>query len=252
MARQSPGHTDVVNIDQALSARGISCPHPSLTKQSLKDVRCIRTQTQANALIQLPIHATFAAPPRPRSSSKENAVSISTLAPARYTSSHVDAAASARQLPLPLSWEVSPGVPAVPPVPRHLHLVGTPESRNTEATGAHLPAVEWVARMARAVAEVGSGERPSGQLTRWVERDQLRLLAARGAAVARHPSSRARVALGSKPRALQQVRSIRLCPISTGIVETSAVLVGAERARAVAMRFEFTSERWLLTAFSLG
>ncbi len=179
-------------------------------------------------------------------------MSISTLAPARYTTRHVDDAASARQLPLPLSWEVSPGVPAVPPVPRHLHLVETPESHTTEATGADLPAVEWVARMARAVSEVGSGERPPGQLTRWVERDQLRLLAARGAAVSRHPSSRGRIAGESKSRALQQVRSIRLCPISTGIVETSAVLVGAERARAVAMRFEFTSERWLLTAFSLG
>ena len=179
-------------------------------------------------------------------------MSISTLAPARYTSSHVDAAASARQLPLPLSWEVTPGVPAVPQVPRHLHLVGTSEPRTTEASSADVPAVEWVARMARAVFEVGSGERPPGQLTRWVERDQLRLLAARGAAVARHPSSRGRVPVANKARALQQVRSIRLCPISTGIVETSAVLVGAERARAVAMRFACVSERWLLTAFSLG
>jgi hypothetical protein len=106
--------------------------------------------------------------------------------------------------------------------------------------------------MARAVAEVGAGERPAGQLTRWVERNQLRLLAARGAAVARHPSSRGAAATAHRARGLQQVRSIRLCPIIPGVVETSAVLVGAERARAVAMRFEFISERWLLTAFSLG
>ncbi len=179
-------------------------------------------------------------------------MSISTLAPARYTSVSPDAAASARQLPLPLSWEVSPGVPAVPQVPRHLHVVGTLESHVTGEPQADLPAVEWVARMARAVAEVGAGERPPGQLTRWVERDQLRQLAARGAAVTRHPSTRGRVTAANRPRALQQVRSIRLCPIAPGIVETSAVLVGTERARAVAMRFEFITERWLLTAFSLG
>ncbi len=179
-------------------------------------------------------------------------MSISTLAPTRYTSVSADAAASARQLSLPLSWEVSPGVPAIPQVPRHLHVVGTTEPQVTGEPKTDRPTVEWVARMARAVAEVGAGERPPGQLTRWVERDQLRLLAARGAAVARHPSTRGRVTVANRPRALQQVRSIRLCPIAPGIVETSAVLVGTERARAVAMRFEFIAERWLLTAFSLG
>lgn len=178
-------------------------------------------------------------------------MSISTLAPARATTAQ-PVPAAARQLPLPLSWEVSPGIPAVPPAPRHLRLVGVPDAAATGAPSEHQPTAEWVARMARAVAEVGAGERPAGQLTRWVERNQLRLLAARGAAVARHPSSRGTAATAHRARGLQQVRSIRLCPIIPGVVETSAVLVGAERARAVAMRFEFISERWLLTAFSLG
>ena len=177
-------------------------------------------------------------------------MSISTLAPARAISAQPGSAA-ARQLPLPLSWEVAPGIPAVPPAPRHLHLVSPPDSA-VDVPPAHQPTAEWVARMARAVAEVGAGERPAGQLTRWVERHQLRLLAARGAAVARHPSSRGLSAQANRTRALQQVRSIRLCPVAPGVVETSAVLVGAERARAVAMRFEFIAERWLLTAFSLG
>jgi len=252
MARHEPGHTEPVDIDQAKPARGVTCPHPPLTAQPSVDIRFIRTQTQVNEPIHHPMQPPVTAPPRPRSSSEENAVSISTLAPARYTSASAEAAAPARQLPLPLSWEVSPGVPAVPQVPRHLRVVGTCDPHVTGEPQADLPAVEWVARMARAVAEVGAGERPPGQLTRWVERDQLRLLAARGAAVVRHPSTRGRATVASKPRALQQVRSIRLCPIAPGIVETSAVLVGTERARAVAMRFEFITERWLLTAFSLG
>ena len=29
------------------------------------------------------------------------------------------------QLALPLEWEVAPGIPAVPPAPRHLRLVGS-------------------------------------------------------------------------------------------------------------------------------
>ena len=196
-------------------------------------------------------HSNLTAPPRPRSSSKEYAVSISTLAPARATTAQ-PVQAAARQLPLPLSWEVAPGIPAVPPAPRHLRLVGVADSAATGEPHEQQPTAEWVARMARAVAEVGAGERPPGQLTRWVERNQLRLLAARGAAVARHPSSRGPAAMANRARGLQQVRSIRLCPIIPGVVETSAVLVGAERARAVAMRFEFISDRWLLTAFSLG
>lgn len=154
------------------------------------------------------------------------------------------------QLPLPLDWEVAPGIPAVPPVPRHLRLVtADPVEVETapQADAEETPSLAWIARMARAVAEVGCGDRPAGQLTRWVERRQLAHLAARGAAVQRHPSSRGKVT-----RALTHVRSIRVCPVADGVVETSAVLVGGTRARAIAMRFEFVAERWLVTAISLG
>lgn len=101
--------------------------------------------------------------------------------------------------------------------------------------------------MARALSEVGIGDRPPGQLIRWVERSQLARLAERGAAVRRHPSNR-----NLTTRTLKQVRSIRICQIAEGIAETSAVLVGSDRARAVAMRFEFIGERWLVTAVNLG
>lgn len=162
------------------------------------------------------------------------------------------------QLPLPLVWEVAPGVPAVPPLPRHLRLVGGQEPPTTPAGpavvpgGPAVPPPMWVARMARAIAEVASGDRPTQQLTRWVEKRQLLMLAARGKAAQRHPSAihgrNARAAM----RSLQQVRAIRLCPVAPGVVETSAVLVGEGRGRAVAMRFEAVNDAWQVTAIALG
>lgn len=159
------------------------------------------------------------------------------------------------QLPLPLEWEVAPGIPAIPQVPRHLRLVGgTDLNAAPAAAGAAEPSgppLEWIARIARAVAEVGSGERPPGQLTRWVERRQLAMLAARGAAVQQHPSTRAQQHRRAV-RGASKVRSIRVCPVADGVVETSAVLIGGQRARAIALRFELLEESWIVTAASLG
>ena len=155
------------------------------------------------------------------------------------------------QLHLPLEWEVGPGIPAVPPAPRHLRLVGGTDA-SAPVPAAAAPSLEWIARIARAIAEVGSGDRPAGQLMRWVERRQLAHLAARGAAVQHHPSSRGRQVQTAAARAGAKVRSIRVCPIVDGIVETSAVLIGGPRARAIALRFEYVEERWLVTPISLG
>ena len=94
------------------------------------------------------------------------------------------------QLALPLTWEVSPGIPAVPGIPRHLRVVGDPGTYDT--CGLEKLEVSWVARMARAIGEVAAGVRPAGQLSRWVERRQLERLSDRGAAMRRHPSSKRR------------------------------------------------------------
>lgn len=146
------------------------------------------------------------------------------------------------QLALDLEWEVAPGIPAVPPVPPHLTVIG-----NGKEAGADLPDIgRWTARMARAVAEVSVGERPLTQLTRWVSRPELAKLSRR--AGARQVAERGR---RTAPRT-RMVKSVRVCPVAPGIVETSAVLVGAERAQAVAMRFELTAGRWLATAIELG
>lgn len=150
----------------------------------------------------------------------------------------------ARQLALPLEYEVAPGVPAIPPVPTHLHLV-TDAPAMPEGLP---PAGLWTARLARAIVEVAQGERPAAQLAPHVSRDQLTRLSLRGNAVARHPSSRQT----RGATRMRQVRGVRVCPVAPGIVETSAVLIGGQRAQAVALRLEAVGQQWLATAVELG
>lgn len=150
------------------------------------------------------------------------------------------------QLCLPYEYEVSPGVPAVPTVPRHLRV----------STTALMPKIDpalpdpgrWAGRMAQAAAEVAIGARPPGQLTGHFQRDELARLARRGQLVARHPSARAQRGVAR----LRAVRRVHVCPVADGIVECSVVLVSGERAQAVALRLEAADGRWLVTAIQLG
>mgnify|MGYP003563143178 CR=1 FL=1 len=120
---------------------------------------------------------------------------------------------------------MSPPAMAEPAV-TDLHLVG---SDDLPPGDPELPDPRfWAAKMARAVSEVASGERPPGQLTRWVARDELARLVRRGQAMQRHPSARAKRGVSR----LRSVRAVRVCPVAPGIVETSAVLVGGDRAQA--------------------
>jgi hypothetical protein len=105
----------------------------------------------------------------------------------------------------------------------------------------------WVAQLARAVAEVSCGERPAGQLTRWVTRGEMAKLVARATYVSRHPSARAQRGATH----MRAVRAVRICPVAPGILETSAVLVGSDRAQAIAIRLEEVSGRWLATAIEM-
>lgn len=166
--------------------------------------------------------------------------------PARGANLRVVPEPGARQLSLPYEYDVSPGVPAVPPVPSGLHLVGADDLPVDDPT---LPDPRtWAAKLARAVAEVAVGERPPGQLTRWVARDELARIARRGMAVQRHPAARAQRGVSR----LRTVRAVRACPVAPGIVETSAVIVGGDRAHAVAIRLEAVAGRWLATVVELG
>lgn len=141
-----------------------------------------------------------------------------------------------RQLALPLTWHVAPGVPAHPSSP------GAPPS------GDDLPdPAAWTAQIARAIMEVAHGERPPAQLSRWVTKPQLSLLAARGRSFARHPASKAQ---GSTSR-LRRIRGVRCCRISPTIVEASAVVVGTQRSSALAIRLQAFRGRWVVTAVEM-
>ena len=146
------------------------------------------------------------------------------------------------QLALPLDWRLPGGLPAEPPpAPRHLRLVTDAESEPGLP-----PPGPWVARLAPAILEVAAGDRPPAQLRRWVTRELHETLSRRHAAAVRHPVGKAR-----SPQC-RRVRSVRVFPVSAGVVEASTVVIGAARARAVAIRLEAIRGRWLATAIEIG
>jgi len=61
---------------------------------------------------------------------------------------------------------------------------------------------------------------------------------------ARHPVVRHSRGLSR----LRQVRAVRCCLVAPGVIEASAVIVGAARSHAVALRLEAAQESWLVTA----
>lgn len=151
------------------------------------------------------------------------------------------------QLRLAYEYDVAPGVPAIPPPPPHLHLVPSAPPA-TPAGPPLLPSPRaWAGQLARAIGEVALGERPAAQLSMHIAPEPLRRLTRRGHAVSRHPSARSRRGAGR----LQRVGTVRVCPISAGIVEVSVVLVSEHRAQAVAMRLEAVGSRWVATAVDL-
>ena len=149
-----------------------------------------------------------------------------------------------RQLVLPLTWQIAPGVPACPSTP-----LADPSGGEGGDVGVdEMPdPVAWTAQIARAIVEVAHGERPPAQLSRWVTKPPLSLLAARGRSFARHPATRTQ---GSTSR-LRRIRGVRCCRISPAIVEASAVVVGAQRSSAVAIRLQAYRGRWVVTAVEM-
>jgi hypothetical protein len=171
----------------------------------------------------------------------------------------LDHADHREQLPLALTWQVAPGVPATRPL-EVVPTGGTTSSPAAAATSGNIRVfneegdlvevphpISWAGHMARMVFEVSCGERPSAQLNRWVSRDQLSLLALRGQSYARHPATRAQKGLSR----LRKVRGVRAMQVAPGIIEASAVLVGTARSHAIAMRMEAIGNQWMLTAVEM-
>ncbi len=99
--------------------------------------------------------------------------------------------------------------------------------------------------LVRAVVEVLSGARPATQLIRWTDHDVHTALTRRAAITAR-------VRRTVPARRPPVVRGVRTCPLSDRVVEASAVVIEADRVRAVALRLEGHDGRWRITALEVG
>jgi hypothetical protein len=132
------------------------------------------------------------------------------------------------QPPLPLSWNDSAGDGRTrPPVAR---VVRWAEQAGTQARPAGLPEPgAWVVTLMHSVREVLAGERPLGQLRRWVGGEVYEWLG--------HVSA-------TRPAPLGTVRSVHLCEPRRGVVEATVIVEARAGARAVAVRLDAVRGSW--------
>ncbi|MEO7752561.1 MAG: Rv3235 family protein [Terracoccus sp.] len=117
---------------------------------------------------------------------------------------------------------------------------GRQPTRTSQLPAAH----PFVAKLAQAIVEVVSGQRPAPQLVRHTSPTVYAVVARRAMVAARRQPSRARRAA--------VVRRVRVCEPADGIVEACAVVVSQGRVRALALRMEGLDGRWLVTALTIG
>lgn len=159
--------------------------------------------------------------------------------PSYASTQHLEPSVSMPELEF--EWTLPSGLPAEPPRPTHLHLVANDLDEDLELPD---PA-SWTAMIAMSLLEALSGERPVGQLNRWLAKGIFEDLCARVDSARRHPAGKLRVV------AQRKVSSVRVCHVRPGVVESCAVVNGTQRARSVAVRLEAVKGRWLATAINL-
>jgi hypothetical protein len=104
-------------------------------------------------------------------------------------------------------------------------------------------AQEWSAKLALAIIQALTGQRPISQLSRWVVDEVL-------AAISMYQRRSLRThGLKAMPAAL---RSIRVQHPGPEVAEVSAHVVIGKRSAAMAFRLEALGDRWLCTALELG
>ncbi len=102
----------------------------------------------------------------------------------------------------------------------------------------------FTAKIAQAIVEVISGQRPATQLIRHTSPTVYSVLARRALVSNRR--------LASGPRRPAVVRRVRVCEPADGVVEACAVVVAHGRVRALALRLEGLDGRWLVTQVAVG
>lgn len=105
----------------------------------------------------------------------------------------------------------------------------------------------WSASLALAFAEALQGQRPVGQLSRWVDE---RVLAVLNLSVRRLRRPPARTA--PSPTRPARLLSVHLQFPRVGVVETSAHVHLSGRSSALAFRLEAWHDRWLCTVLELA
>lgn len=165
-----------------------------------------------------------------------------------------------RALPVPVTEPAPGGEPlrswSVPPTQGALALSVTaverdladdPDFGRQPTSSTRLPDPHATcSALVQAVVEVLGGVRPTGQLVRWLSHD-VHLAVTRRAALA------ARMRRGGAPSTRQAVvRGVRVCLPADGVAEACAVVVDADRVRAVAVRLEGLDGRWRATALEIG
>jgi hypothetical protein len=104
-------------------------------------------------------------------------------------------------------------------------------------------AQEWSAKLALAITQALTGQRPAAQLNRWAVDEVL-------AAISMYQRRSLRThGLVAMPAAL---RSIRVQHPDPEVAEVSAHVVIRKRSAAMAFRLEALGDRWLCTALELG
>jgi hypothetical protein len=102
----------------------------------------------------------------------------------------------------------------------------------------------FVGRLAQAVIEVVSGQRPAPQLIRHTAPTIYAVIARQAMVAGRRRTP------GAQRHAV--VRRVRVCEPADGVVEACAVVVSHGRVRALALRLEGLDGRWLVTALTIG
>lgn len=152
------------------------------------------------------------------------------------------------QAPLPLTWELSPGVDATP---RGAHPVLVRAGHGDDDFGpvptprGLLPEpAAWAARLVQGIAEVLTLDRPAAQLARWVCPEVYD-------AVRRRVDVRRRTPRPAGQHRRPTVRSLHVTEPADGVAEVCALVDDGRRSRAYALRLEGTDGRWRATALEL-
>jgi hypothetical protein len=108
----------------------------------------------------------------------------------------------------------------------------------------------WAPRFAQAAVEIAGGDRPVAQLLRWTSPDVYEDLGRRAQVV------RSAVLRDSSSVRVQQVRplveSSHTCWLEENVAEVCVRVRYGRRCRAVAIRFEHRSNRWIAVALEFA